>query len=49
LQRILYDEEFRLQIEANRTAFLARFRIGSDGRAAERSADAILNAAQRRT
>ncbi len=49
LRRILYDEEFRLQMEANRTAFLARFKIGSDGRAAERSADAILSAAQRRT
>jgi hypothetical protein len=48
LQRILYDESFRLQIETNRTAFLSRFRIDTDGRAAERSADAILTLAQQR-
>jgi hypothetical protein len=48
LHQILYDEAFRLQIETNRTAFLSRFRIGSDGHAAERSADAILTMAQRR-
>jgi hypothetical protein len=42
LQRILYDQGFRLQIERARAAYLARFGIASDGRAAARSADAIL-------
>jgi capsular polysaccharide biosynthesis protein len=42
LRRILYDEEFRLQIERGRGAYLARFGIASDGRAAARSADAVL-------
>ncbi len=42
LHRILYDEEFRLQLERDRGVYLARFGIGSDGRAAGRSADAIL-------
>jgi hypothetical protein len=43
LHRILYDEEFRLQLERDRSVYLARFGIGSDGRAAARSADAILD------
>ena len=47
LQRILYDEEFREQIEAGRSAFLRRFRMESDGMAAQRSAEAILRAAAR--
>jgi hypothetical protein len=42
LERILYDEEFRQQLARNRSAFLARFDMGSDGGAAERSADAIV-------
>jgi hypothetical protein len=42
LRRILYDEEFRREIEAKRSVFLARFGIGSDGGAAERSAQATL-------
>jgi hypothetical protein len=42
LHRILYDEGFRLQIARARDAYLARFGMGSDGRAAARSADAIL-------
>lgn len=42
LHRILYDEEFRLQLERDRGVYLARFGIDSDGRAAGRSADAIL-------
>jgi hypothetical protein len=42
LQRILYDEEFRLQIDRTRGEYLARFGIGSDGRAAARSADAVV-------
>jgi hypothetical protein len=42
LSRILYDEGFRQQLEASRSVFLARYGIASDGRAASRSADAIL-------
>jgi hypothetical protein len=42
LQRILYDQQFRLQIERDRRVFLARFSIGADGRAASRSAEAVL-------
>lgn len=42
LQRILYDGGFRLQIERSREEYLKRFAIGSDGRAAARSADAVL-------
>jgi hypothetical protein len=42
LERILYDEEFRLQIERTRIGYLGRFGIASDGRAAARSADAVL-------
>lgn len=45
LHRILYDEGFRLQLERDRTAYLSRFRIGSDGRAAARSAAAVLSLA----
>jgi hypothetical protein len=48
LHRILYDEEFRLQLERDRCVYLARFGIGSDGRAAARSADAILDLAAAR-
>ena len=47
LQRILYDEEFRKHIDAGRSAFLRRYRMESDGRAAQRSAEAILRAAGR--
>ena len=42
LRRILYDEGFRQQLEQDRGAYLARFGIGSDNRAAARSADAVL-------
>jgi hypothetical protein len=42
LRQILYDEQFRLQLERARRAVLARYAIGADGRAAERSADAVL-------
>jgi hypothetical protein len=42
LRRILYDEDFRLQIERSRGEYFKRFAIGSDGRAAARSADAVL-------
>ena len=43
LERILYDEGFRQQLERARSAYLARFGIGSDGGAAARSAAAIVN------
>jgi hypothetical protein len=49
LRRILYDEEFRLQIERSRGEYFKRFAIGSDGRAAARSADAVLGLARERT
>jgi hypothetical protein len=42
LNRILYDEGFRRQLEGERSAYLARFGMGSDGRAAARAADAVL-------
>ena len=42
LRRILYDEGFRRQIEEERSAYLTRFGIGSDGQAATRAADAVL-------
>ena len=42
LNRILYDEGFRQQLEASRSVFLACYGIASDGRAATRSADAIV-------
>ena len=42
LSRILYDEGFRQQLDAARRASLARFQIQSDGQAAERSAEAVL-------
>jgi hypothetical protein len=42
LRRILYDEEFRLQLEKTRRAFLHQFGIGSDGRAAERTVACVV-------
>jgi hypothetical protein len=42
VRQILYDGEFRLQLERARRAVLARYAIGADGRAAERSAEAVL-------
>ncbi len=42
LSRILYDEDFRQELGTARRAFLSEFQIGSDGRAAERSAEAVL-------
>jgi hypothetical protein len=42
LERLLHDESFRQELASARHAFLSRFQIGSDGRAAERSAAAIL-------
>jgi hypothetical protein len=42
LDHILYDEEFRRGLRAAQQDFLARFRIRADGRAAARSAEAII-------
>jgi hypothetical protein len=48
LQRILYDEEFRRELARARDAFLTRFQIGADGRAAARAADAVLSLSRSR-
>ena len=48
LSRILYDEGFRRQLEGERSAYVARFGMGSDGRAAARAADAVIAAQQSR-
>jgi hypothetical protein len=48
LEQILYDEEFRRELELARREFLTRFNIGADGRAAERSAEAIVRLAAAR-
>jgi hypothetical protein len=42
LGRIVHDERFRQTLDAARKAFLSGFQIGSDGRAADRSAEAVL-------
>jgi hypothetical protein len=46
LRRILYDEEFRLQIERGRAEYFKQFAIRSDGGAAARAADAVLSLAR---
>jgi hypothetical protein len=46
LRRLLYDQGFRQQLEAAAAAVTARYRIRPDGRAAERSAAAILDLAK---
>ena len=48
LRRLLYDQGFRQQLEAAAAAVTARYRIRPDGRAAERSAAAILDLAKSR-
>jgi hypothetical protein len=48
LGRILYDDEFRQQLDRGRRRFLERFAMTADGRAAERSADAVMALAGRR-
>ena len=45
LRQILYHEEFRQALEQAQRTFLTRFNIVADGRAAERSADAIVRLA----
>jgi hypothetical protein len=42
LRQILYDEEFRHELGLAQRAFLTRYRIAADGKAAERAADAIV-------
>jgi len=42
LRQILYDEEFRQELWAARRGLLARFGMASDGRAAARTVDAVL-------
>jgi hypothetical protein len=46
LDQILYDEEFRRELALAQQAFLTRFRIAADGRAADRAADAIVRLAR---
>ena len=46
LRRLLYDQGFRQQLETAAAAVTARYRIRPDGRAAERSADTILDLAK---
>ena len=45
LRRILYDEEFRLQIERERSVYLRRHGITASGQAASRAADAVTRLA----
>ena len=45
LERILYDEGFRAQLESARQVFLERYAMQADGRAAARAADAVLQIA----
>ena len=42
LRRILYDEQFRLQLERARSVYLRRFGMSATGEAAGRAADAIV-------
>jgi hypothetical protein len=49
LDRILYHEEFRRELELAQRAFLTRFNLGADGRAAERAAEAIVRLARAST
>jgi hypothetical protein len=46
LDRLLYDGESRSRLKAARRAFLERYGIRADGRAAARSAETILRAAR---
>jgi hypothetical protein len=44
LHRILYDEGFRLQVERDRTEYLSRCGMASDGQAAARAAETVMAA-----
>lgn len=45
LVRILYDDEFRQHLDRARRDMLERYAIGADGRAADRTADVVLELA----
>ncbi len=45
LRALLYDQEFRARLGEGRRAFMDRYRITADGRAAVRAADAIVRLA----
>ena len=47
LERILYDQEFRQQLERARRVFLEQSGMRSDGRAAVRAAEAVLEIVRR--
>ena len=47
LERILYDEGFRQQLERARREFVERYGLRADGRAAERAAEAVLEIASK--
>jgi hypothetical protein len=47
LERILYDQEFRQQLERARRVFLDQSGMRSDGRAAARSSEAVLEIVRR--
>ena len=49
LRRVLYDEGFRSQLEAARREVLGAHAMSSDGRAAVRTAEAILELTPNRT
>jgi hypothetical protein len=46
LRALLYDREMRQRVAAAQEAFMRRYRIQADGRAAERAAEAILSLAR---
>jgi hypothetical protein len=46
LERVLYDEWFRQQLERARRGFLEHYAMRSDGTAAARAADAVLAVAR---
>jgi hypothetical protein len=45
LRALLYDQKFRARLGEGRRAFMARYQIAADGRAAARAADAIVGLA----
>jgi hypothetical protein len=49
LGRILYDEQFRVQIERERSVYLRRFGVRATGEAAARTADAVAELMTPRT
>jgi len=45
LRALLYDQGFRARLGEGRRAFMTRYQIAADGRAAARAADAIVGLA----